>query len=127
MWQLRSQGCNANRGSVGACRADNVGKEWAGDGEEAAEVLSLPGGRLLMEAQAMFTYGAAAASLRLLWRYRLLDVLMPPLAERFMRRRLPRCAHTLPASASGGSLYYWWQLEFPVSLPPLPATPKMTI
>ncbi|KAK9918062.1 hypothetical protein WJX75_000873 [Coccomyxa subellipsoidea] len=43
-----------------------------------------------MEAQAMFTYGAAAASLRLLWRYRLLDVLMPPLAERFMCRRLPR-------------------------------------
>lgn len=82
--------------------------------KEAAEVLKLPGGRLLMEAQTMFSYGAAAASLRLLWRYRLLDVLVPPLAERFTRRRLPRCAQTLAASASGGSLYYWWQLDSPV-------------
>ncbi len=58
---------------------------------KAGEVLKLPGSRLLMEAQALFSYGAAAASLRLLWRYRLLDLLVPPLAERFTRRRLPRC------------------------------------
>ncbi len=59
---------------------------------QAGEVLKLPGGRLLMEAQALFSYGAAAASLRLLWRYRLLDVLAPPLAARFSSRKLPRCA-----------------------------------
>lgn len=59
---------------------------------QAGEVLALPGGRLLMEAQALFSYGAAAASLRLLWRYRLLDPLMPPLAARFHRQRMPRCA-----------------------------------
>ncbi|CAL8470290.1 g9832 [Coccomyxa elongata] len=57
---------------------------------QAGEVLKLPGGRLLMEAQALFSYGAAAASLRLLWRYRLLDVLAPPLAARFTHRRVPR-------------------------------------
>ncbi|BDA44328.1 probable poly(A) polymerase I [Coccomyxa sp. Obi] len=57
---------------------------------QAGEVLKLPSSRLLMEAQALFSYGAAAASLRLLWRYRLLDVLAPPLAARFTHRRVPR-------------------------------------
>ncbi len=69
---------------------------------QAGEVLKLPGGRLLMEAQALFSYGAAAASLRLLWRYRLLDVLAPPLAARFTHRRVPRCAGLSALSDKGG-------------------------
>ena len=53
-------------------------------------VLRLPEGRVRMEAEALFGYGAAAASLRLLWRHRLLDVLLPQLAERFTKAKLPR-------------------------------------
>ncbi|EIE26242.1 hypothetical protein COCSUDRAFT_83617 [Coccomyxa subellipsoidea C-169] len=72
---------------VGLTIEEKTGQAMVG---KAGEVLKLPGSRLLMEAQALFSYGAAAASLRLLWRYRLLDLLVPPLAERFTRRRLPR-------------------------------------
>lgn len=57
----------------------------------AQSVVELPAGRLLMEAQALFSYGAAARSLRLLWRYRLLEVVAPALAARFKRLRVPRC------------------------------------
>jgi tRNA nucleotidyltransferase/poly(A) polymerase len=56
----------------------------------ANSVLQLPSSRLLMEAQAMFGYGSAAASLRLLWRYRLLDQLVPTLAARLKRHRVQR-------------------------------------
>ena len=55
-------------------------------------VLQLPEGRVRMEAEALFGYGAAAASLRLLWRHQLLDVLLPQLAERFTKAKLPRCS-----------------------------------
>ena len=54
-------------------------------------VMQLPESRVRMEAEALFGYGSAAASLRLLWRYRLLDVLLPQLAERFAKAKLPRC------------------------------------
>ena len=53
--------------------------------------MQLPESRVRMEAEALFGYGSAAASLRLLWRYRLLDVLLPQLAERFTKAKLPRC------------------------------------
>lgn len=53
-------------------------------------VMQLPESRVRMEAEALFGYGSAAASLQLLWRYRLLDVLLPQLAERFARAKLPR-------------------------------------
>lgn len=53
-------------------------------------VLQLPDSRLRMEAEALFGYGSAAASLQLLWRHRLLDVLLPRLAERFAKAKLPR-------------------------------------
>ena len=53
-------------------------------------VMQLPESRVRMEAEALFGYGSAAASMRLLWRYRLLDVLLPQLAERFAKAKLPR-------------------------------------
>lgn len=59
----------------------------------ADRLLELPQGRVRMEADALFGYGAAAASLQLLWRYRLLDVLLPQLAERFKQAKVPRCGH----------------------------------
>ena len=54
-------------------------------------IMQLPESRVRMEAEALFGYGSAAASLRLLWRYRLLDVLLPQLAKRFTKAKLPRC------------------------------------
>ena len=62
----------------------------------AAPILAgLNAGRLLMEAQALFGYGSAAASVAALWRHGLLDALVPPLAERFQRARVPRCEPVL--------------------------------
>lgn len=58
-------------------------------------LLQLPDSRVRMEAEALFGYGSAAASLQLLWRHRLLDVLLPRLAERFAKAKLPRCAAVL--------------------------------
>lgn len=57
--------------------------------------MQLPDSRLRLEAEALFGYGSAAASMRLLWRYKLLDVLLPHLAERFAKGKLPRCASML--------------------------------
>ena len=53
-------------------------------------LLRLPSGRIRLEAEALFGYGAAAASLQLLWRHKLLDVLAPQLAERFMKGKVSR-------------------------------------
>ena len=53
-------------------------------------LLRLPSSRIRLEAEALFGYGAAAASLQLLWRHKLLDVLAPQLAERFRKGKVPR-------------------------------------
>ena len=59
------------------------------------DMMQLPDSRLRLEAEAIFGYGSAAASMRLLWRYKLLDVLLPHLAQRFAKAKLPRCASML--------------------------------
>ncbi|RDY03610.1 pcnB, partial [Mucuna pruriens] len=48
-------------------------------------VLRLDKGRLLMEMNYMLSYGSGEASLRLLWRYGLLDILLPFQAVYFVR------------------------------------------
>ncbi|CAK0736587.1 hypothetical protein CVIRNUC_000770 [Coccomyxa viridis] len=53
-------------------------------------LLRLPSSRIRLEAEAFFGYGAAAASLQLLWRHKLLDILVPQLAERFRKGKVPR-------------------------------------
>ena len=53
-------------------------------------LLRLPSSRIRLEAEAFFGYGAAAASLQLLWRHKLLDILAPQLAERFRKGKVPR-------------------------------------
>ncbi|XP_074346058.1 uncharacterized protein LOC141684826 isoform X2 [Apium graveolens] len=48
-------------------------------------VLRLDKGRLLMEVNYMLAYGSAESSLRLLWKYGLLDILLPFQAAHFVR------------------------------------------
>ena len=43
-----------------------------------------------MEVQALLGYGAAADSVRLLWRLQLLDILFPVLADYLTRKKYPR-------------------------------------
>ena len=59
------------------------------------DMMQLPDSRLRLEAEAIFGYGSAAASMRLLWRYKLLDMLLPHLAQRFTKAKLPRSASML--------------------------------
>lgn len=47
-------------------------------------------GRLSMEVAALFSHGAAAPAAALLWRYRLLDVLLPLHAEHMTRHKAAR-------------------------------------
>lgn len=58
--------------------------------EQSSSVLRLDRGRLLMEMNYMLAYGSAEASLRLLWRFGLLDVLLPIQAEYFVRHGFQR-------------------------------------
>lgn len=51
--------------------------------ELASSVLRLDKGRLLMEINYMFAYGSAEASLRMLWRFGLLELLLPIQAAYF--------------------------------------------
>ncbi|PNY06893.1 poly(A) polymerase-like protein [Trifolium pratense] len=53
-------------------------------------VLRLDKGRLLMEMNYMLAYGSGEASLRLLWKYGLLDILLPFQALYFVRRGFRR-------------------------------------
>ncbi|XP_028766816.1 uncharacterized protein LOC114724599 isoform X2 [Neltuma alba] len=53
-------------------------------------VLRLDKGRLLMEINYMLAYGSAEASLRLLWKFGLLDILLPFQAAYFVRHRFRR-------------------------------------
>lgn len=48
------------------------------------------GGRLMMEMGTLLGHGAAAASLALMWRYRILDLVLPQHAAYLKRRRVPR-------------------------------------
>lgn len=65
----------------------------------AALVPSLGQGRLSMELAALFSHGAAAPAAALLWRFRLLDLLMPAHAAHMQRHkaaRRPRAADKVP-------------------------------
>ncbi|KAK4264561.1 hypothetical protein QN277_025720 [Acacia crassicarpa] len=53
-------------------------------------VLRLDKGRLLMEINYMLAYGSAEASLRLLWKFGLLDILLPFQAAYFVHHRFRR-------------------------------------
>lgn len=56
----------------------------------AALVPSLGQGRLSMELAALFSHGAAAPAAALLWRFRLLDMLMPAHAAHMQRHKAAR-------------------------------------
>ena len=69
----------------------NVAKMTGNAMSKGAPLLkSLPVSRLHMEVNALFSYGSAADSLRILWRYDCLDMLCPPLAWRFQKAKVPR-------------------------------------
>ncbi|KDP22554.1 hypothetical protein JCGZ_26385 [Jatropha curcas] len=56
----------------------------------ASSILRLDKGRLLMEMNYMLAYGAAEASLRLLWKFGLLEILLPIQAAYFVRHGFRR-------------------------------------
>ncbi|KAH7624985.1 hypothetical protein Ndes2526B_g00360 [Nannochloris sp. 'desiccata'] len=56
----------------------------------AMTTAKLPQGRLQMELAAMFTHGAALPALQLLWRYGLLDMLLPHHAVMLSKQHIPR-------------------------------------
>ncbi|KAL3818524.1 hypothetical protein ACJIZ3_004429 [Penstemon smallii] len=56
----------------------------------SASVLRLDKGRLLMEVNYMMAYGSAEASLRLLWKFGLLEILLPIQAAYFVQQRFLR-------------------------------------
>ena len=59
--------------------------------------------RLAMEVAALFSHGAGAPALALLWRHALLDALLPLHAAHMRRHkgaRNPRCAHSTRAASS---------------------------
>lgn len=56
----------------------------------SSSVLRLDRGRLLMEMNYMLAYGSAEASLRLLWKFGLLEILLPIQAAYFVRRGVRR-------------------------------------
>ncbi|XP_031091360.1 uncharacterized protein LOC115996301 isoform X2 [Ipomoea triloba] len=56
----------------------------------SSSVLRLDRGRLLMEMNYMLAYGSAEASLRLLWRFGLLEILLPIQAAYFVRHGFRR-------------------------------------
>jgi len=56
----------------------------------ATTTAKLPQGRLQMELAAMFTHGAALPAMKLLWRYGLLDILLPHHAVMFSKQHIPR-------------------------------------
>ncbi|KAK7291526.1 hypothetical protein RIF29_06742 [Crotalaria pallida] len=56
----------------------------------SSSVLRLDKGRLLMEMNYMLAYGSGEASLRLLWKFGLLDILLPFQAAYFVRHRFRR-------------------------------------
>ncbi|KAL3374221.1 hypothetical protein AABB24_005935 [Solanum stoloniferum] len=56
----------------------------------SSSVLRLDRGRLLMEMNYMLAYGSAEASLRLLWKFGLLDILLPIQAAYFVRHGFRR-------------------------------------
>ncbi|KAJ7945644.1 Poly A polymerase [Quillaja saponaria] len=56
----------------------------------SSAVLRLDKGRLLMEINYMLAYGSAEASLRLLWKFGLLDILLPIQAAYFVRNGFRR-------------------------------------
>ncbi|XP_078433381.1 uncharacterized protein LOC144704733 [Wolffia australiana] len=56
----------------------------------SSSVLRLDKGRLLMEMNYMLAYGSAEASLRLLWKFGLLEVLLPIQAAYFVSQRFRR-------------------------------------
>lgn len=73
------------------------GKTAAALAAQAPLVTSLGQGRLSMEVASMFGHGAAAPAAALLWRYRLLDLLLPLHAAHLARHRVarsPRCVST---------------------------------
>ncbi|KAK4362717.1 hypothetical protein RND71_017958 [Anisodus tanguticus] len=57
----------------------------------SSSVLRLDRGRLLMEMNYMLAYGSAEASLRLLWKFGLLDILLPIQAAYFVLHGFRRC------------------------------------
>ncbi|OWM65519.1 hypothetical protein CDL15_Pgr009109 [Punica granatum] len=56
----------------------------------SSKVLRLDKGRLLMELNYMLAYGSAEASLRLLWKYGVLDILLPFQAAYFVQSEFKR-------------------------------------
>ncbi|KAJ8773541.1 hypothetical protein K2173_005787 [Erythroxylum novogranatense] len=58
--------------------------------EFSSSVLRLDKGRILMELNYMFAYGSAEASLRLLWRFGLLEILLPIQASYFVSQGFQR-------------------------------------
>ncbi|KAL5543817.1 hypothetical protein UlMin_007601 [Ulmus minor] len=57
----------------------------------SSSVSRLDKGRLLMEVNYMLAYGSAEASLRLLWKFGLLEILLPIQASYFVRMGFRRC------------------------------------
>jgi tRNA nucleotidyltransferase/poly(A) polymerase len=76
----------------------------------AVATAKLPQGRLQMELAAMFTHGAALPAMKLLWRYGLLDMLLPHHAVMLSKQHVPRKQddeeddeHTLLSSSTSPS------------------------
>lgn len=70
---------------------------------------ALPHGRLQMELAAVMAAGAAAPSVRLLWRFGLLDTMVPLLAALLAAERVPReptAAAAAAGAAPGAALMY---------------------
>ncbi|KAJ0111695.1 hypothetical protein Patl1_01299 [Pistacia atlantica] len=56
----------------------------------SSSILKLDRGRLLMEMNYMLAYGSAEASLRLLWKFGLLEILLPLQASYFVQHGFRR-------------------------------------
>nr|KYP38052.1 putative poly(A) polymerase [Cajanus cajan] len=74
-----------------ACLGFSISKETARFIKDlSSSVLSLDKGRLLMEMSYMLAYGSGEASLRLLWKFGLLDILLPFQAAYFSHHGFQR-------------------------------------
>ncbi|XP_019417830.1 PREDICTED: uncharacterized protein LOC109328701 isoform X1 [Lupinus angustifolius] len=76
---------------IAACLGFSISKETSQFVKsQSSSVLRLDKVRILMEMNNMLAYGSGEASLRLLWKYGLLDILLPFQAAYFVRHGFPR-------------------------------------
>ncbi|CAL0319810.1 unnamed protein product [Lupinus luteus] len=76
---------------IAACLGFSISKETAQFVKnQSSSVLRLDKVRILMEMNNMLAYGSGEASLRLLWKFGLLDIILPFQAAYFVRQGFPR-------------------------------------